>query len=81
MLVTVLVLAPAGFLLAVLTAAGLASRRSRVSVAAGGLPASPVRSSPAGEAAVPVITDAPEREERAAFAYDNGLKVGEGGTP
>ena len=61
----------AGLVLAV----SFASRRlhaSRVARAAGGPPARPAPQ-PAGRAAVPVITDAPDREERGAFAYDNGV--------
>ena len=50
-------------------------RNSRVARAAGGPPACPVPQ-PAGRAAVPVITDAPDREERGAFAYDNGVLTG-----
>lgn len=51
----------------------------RVSTRAAGRPAAPrPGSSPeSGEAAVPVITDAPDREERPAFACDNGLTIGE----
>jgi hypothetical protein len=74
MLTTLLVLSPFGLLLAVLL---LASRRSRVT-AAGGPAVSPADSSPASRgAAVPVVTDLPEPEGRTAFAYDNGLKVGD----
>lgn len=73
MLSTLLVLAPFGLALVVLL---LASRRSRVNAAAGG-PADPpeARRTERG-AAVPVVTDLPEPDERTAFAYDNGLKVG-----
>ena len=55
----------------------------RVAGPAGTAAVSPARIPAAGETAVPVITDAPYREERQAFAYDNGLTVGpakEGGT-
>ena len=74
MLSTLLVLVPAGLLLAVLL---LASRRSS-RVAAGGPAVPPLahRTDRRG-AAVPVATDLPEPEGRTAFAYDNGLKVGD----
>lgn len=53
----------------------------RVRQAAGTAAVSPERSSPAsGGMAVPLITDAPDRDERQAFAYDNGLTVGEDGS-
>lgn len=51
-------------------------RRRREPRPAGTAAVSPERSSPAsGGMAVPVITDVAERE---AFAYDDGLTVGEG---
>jgi hypothetical protein len=76
MLVTLLILVPAGLLLAVLAvAARLASRRNS-RVAAGGPAVPPQAHRTERGAAVPVVTDLPEREERTAFAYDNGLKVG-----
>lgn len=79
-MITALVLVPAGLLLAVLAlAARLASRRCRVHQAAGGPSVSPARPSPAGETAAPAVADPPDLDGRTAFAYDNGLKVGEGG--
>ncbi len=54
-------------------------RSSRVAPAAGAAVVPPARPEPAGETAAPAVTDAPEREERTAFAYDNGLQVGEAG--
>jgi hypothetical protein len=74
MLITLLVLAPFGLLLAVLSLP--ASCRSRVN-AAGGPSVSPVRPEPAGGTAVPVITDAGGRDERRPFEADNGLIIGE----
>ena len=74
MLVTLLVLSPFGLVLAVLSLP--ASRRSRVNAAAG-RPAVPPQVRRTGRgAAVPSVTDLPDREERAAFAYDNGLSIG-----
>lgn len=73
MLTTLLVLLPAGLVLAVLL---LASRCSRVS-AAGGPPVSPARPEPAGGTAVPVIEVQPSDVMTEPFAYDNGVKSGE----
>ena len=49
-------------------------RRRRVKRAAGGPHARPAPQ-PAGRAAVPVITDAPDRDERQAFAYGGIVTV------
>lgn len=55
--------------------APLVSRRlSRVEQATGAAVVPPARTRPAGGTTVPVITDL--RDERQAFAYDNGLAVG-----
>jgi hypothetical protein len=78
MIITLLILVPAALLLAALAlAARLASRRNS-RVAAGGPAVPPLahRTDRRG-AAVPVVTDLPEPEGRTAFAYDNGLKVGD----
>ena len=74
MLVTLLILAPFAVIGAVLSLPASRRRRDR---AAGGPPVPPVRPEPAGGTAVPVVTDVPDRDERTAFAYDNGLKIGE----
>jgi hypothetical protein len=63
-------------LFAVIIAAPLVSRRlNRVNQGAGAAVVPPARTRPAGGMAVPVITDL--RDERQAFAYDNGLAVEE----
>jgi hypothetical protein len=70
----------AAAVVALVIAAPFVSRRlrfSRVAPAAGAAAVPPVRPEPAGGMAVPVVTDLPDRDERAAFAYDNGLKTGE----
>lgn len=62
---------------AAVVASPFVSRRLRAGLnqqAPGAAVVSPVRSSPAGGMAVPVITDLDERQ---AFAYDNGLAVEE----
>ena len=48
-------------------------RRDRQVAGAAVVP--PGRSQPSGGMAVPVITDVRDREERSAFAYDNGLAI------
>ena len=53
--------------------ASCVSRRSRRVKPAEGAAVIPPAHQPAGGMAVPVITDAPDREERGAFAYDNGV--------
>jgi hypothetical protein len=71
----------AAAVVALVIAAPFVSRRlrsSRVAPAAGAVVVPPVRPEPAGGMAAPVA-DLPDRDERTAFAYDNGLKTGEAG--
>jgi hypothetical protein len=74
MLVTLLVLSPFA---AIGLALWLPASRRRSRVAAGGPAAAPPAHRTGRGAAVPVITDMPEREGREPFSYDNGLMVGD----
>ena len=77
MLVTLLILAPFGLALAVLSLPASRRRQRRVS-AAGGPPAPSARPRAAEGAAVPAITGLPEREERQPFGTSGIVTAGEG---
>jgi hypothetical protein len=66
----------------IVLAASFVSRRSHLSRVGrpGAAVVPPVRPQATGGMAVPVITDAPDADERQAFAYSNGLTI-EGTSP